>query len=185
MARSRAVATDSLQRVIDQLDATLARLESAVQQRDEDQEWTSCRLALELLHQLDEAAKNAATSFTVYWQNRAATADGETLGALVWFRDAVHHQLASMKDGFWRSAVVRVAQDGKWVEAKVSIARDGAWVPAQVSTSYFGWPDRASIPPTSQPAHGRDVWYDQHVASRPVMDPLRRAAQFLHAHFGF
>lgn len=172
--------------LLTRLDACLHELQEARQRRDDEAEWTNCLLALTLLHQLDEAGLKAAPTRGEYWARRGSSTDGQTLAALVWFRGSVHHHQTGMKDSFKRGAkAYLVGDDGELKPLKIhSVATGGQMVPVTPSVVISGWPARNDFPPSTEPAHGRDAWYDLHVAEKSLMPPLLAAKRFLHAEFG-
>lgn len=57
----------------------------------------------------------------------------------------------------------------------------GKWVPLRLHVSQTEWPARADLPNpiVRYPARGRDGFYDDRVAGRLIMEPLRAAIAFM------
>jgi hypothetical protein len=165
------------------LDDVLGKLEAAIATENDDEWWQQCLLALELLHMLDDAAIGIASSPKQYRATRDSSSGGQTLAALTWFRGAVHHQREEMKALFLRRRVSDRWDGEKLVRQTVEGWNGEKLAPVKTEALNVGWPPRSSITPSTQPAHGRDLLYDQHIAEQPILAPLRDAQAFLVSYF--
>ena len=158
-------------------EAGLADSMKRLEDRLNDRSLGDPRLALgEVLgwmYSLEEFHRGRLGDHRYYLVERATTADGQTLAALVWARGAFAHKLISPADLVMSlPPVVRTTRVGGGRRGgSVTMTTPGLWE--------YKWVPRSTIPPPQGASHGRDVYYDQHVDGQPFVPPLQAARRFL------
>lgn len=141
----------------------------AIDLRDLDRVWQKIGPVLDQLHQLEEWIRKNDPS---YYATRDASDEGRVAAALMYIRGPIHHAGQPWRYTAWRKNKAVRDENGKWREVPVS-GRTYILLP--------GWPPRDKLPaPDSRAkAHGRDIYYDQLVAGRPLLMPIDIARAFL------
>lgn len=68
-----------------------------------------------------------------------------------------------------------------WKPASLNVYDGERWKPAELNTASAVWPARDEIPVGARERHGRDLFYDEHVAHKELLSPLRVAQTFIEA----
>jgi hypothetical protein len=157
------------------LDQRLSLLDSALRARNDDDAWEQIRDVLAWLYRMEEAAREEVAG---YYTDRALTAAGQTLAALIWVRGLVEHRQAEVKAAIWKPASVFVMTAEGLKRTRPRRRLRGGWSDATPRVAVVGWPRRSTLPAGLPERHGRDQYYDAHVAERPLMEPLRVAREF-------
>jgi hypothetical protein len=157
----------------------LNALRAAQEGGDGEASWQALFGLLELMHSLDEQAKSTFPKDQDYYKRRAARADGQALGALTWFRDAVHHGgvepqemgLVERKIHIWTGTELKPRKVEMWTGTELK--------PVKMWGVVQRWPAASAIPPSKYPAHDRDIWYANLVESADLFGPIQMALAFL------
>lgn len=107
-----------------------------------------------------------------YLQRRDADAQGRAVGGLVHARNFQAHQLLAAAAGVLSGSTPEVVRGG-----------GNLTITGLALTASFNWVAAADLP-VMRNAQGRDVMYDQHVAGRPLTDPLDDAVAWFSALIG-
>ncbi len=106
----------------------------------------------------------------VYFAQRNGSMPGRTLAGLIYSRNLFTHQLAASAELVTLPPALRYTHSA----AGTTVITPGPVVPA------FTWMPFSSLPLPDKPeSHQRDVYYQQHVDGRPVLEPLDTAVGFL------
>ena len=87
-----------------------------------------------------------------------------------------------MRELAWRQVKIKgLTKDGEWQDLQIDhLNAQGEWITSQMHTAERVWPQRSTMPaPAQVERKGRDVLYDQHVADKTLMMPLRAARTYL------
>ena len=140
---------------------------------DEDEAWA---LTLSVLAALYGAEELERTLDEGYYEHRDASPNGRVLGGLMWCRNDVQHAGGDVRRLHWSQAEAYVRHQGEWVRAQPYVRREGEWIPAQTMVNGWTWPRRDELPSDGK---GRHAMYDERVAERRWLEPMRDAASYL------
>jgi hypothetical protein len=132
--------------------------------------WKAVRDALGWLHRIEELAKNHPGYFTA----RGGSAEGLMMAGLIWMRTVVDHHGAEVLGSTHTPAFVT-----RYDSRDRATSFQGTGEQRVGSSRTLVWPPRASLPSGQRERHAHDVAYDQHVAGRDLLSPLRDALGFL------
>ena len=160
------------------LDAALLALRGAQFSRSSVDAWSKTLDVLAWLYRLEEMERRSDKG---YFAHRGASAKGRTLGGVIWARGLVdHHQAQVHNAGLMKMSVFIVTDADELQPMDVFVVdRDRELQRAQVHTSTMTWAPRCDLPPGRDEKHGRDAYYDEHVAGRPVLGPLVDSREYL------
>ena len=167
-------------RYLKAIDGHLERLAAV---RGNFETWVAVRDVLNWLYDVEHIARHAHGA-KPWFAIRSATPEGQTFGALIWFRGLRVHELADAKSVVLVStaAVIKARQRHQSGGEKASLAEIVRDTPNYrgVRVAVPGiWPDRDTLPTSEKkpnPLHG---FYDQHVAGSRLAGPLRVAREFV------
>jgi len=117
----------------------------------------------------------------VYWPMRAADERGRTTGGLIYARNMLGHGLHIAGAIRFETHAPTVEQKGGDVTVRFPRLPDREYHAPNYGTFLsiqMLWADLAELPTPSGPQHGRDEWYRDRVAARPLSQPLRVAHQW-------
>jgi hypothetical protein len=127
--------------------------------------------ALTWLYALEDYHAYSMGGWKKFGSFRDGSAEGQTLGGLVYARNLMTHGLTEVSR--------LIAIPGTPVR-RVVPGRRGGSVTTPKSIVYYAWKALADLPAPRLPEkHGRDTNYVQHVANRALLPPLRAAQLFL------
>lgn len=148
-----------------------------------DDEWSLTSEILNWLHTLDEAAAHKYGKKRYYEQIRPSSTGGQTQAALTFIRGIVHHHAAAIQTTWLQpvTRMFRVMEDGSLARiTKTQVVTETGLVPVlRFARVRRAWQTLAELPPSTQPAHGRGLYYEQHVARKDLLPSLRAAQSFL------
>jgi hypothetical protein len=132
--------------------------------------WKAVRDALSWLHRTEELAKRDPG----YFAARGSSDLGLTMAGLIWVRTVVDHHGAEVLGNTPTPVIVT-----RYGSRHGGATFQGTGEQRVDLSQTLVWPPRSSLPPGRPETHGRDVAYDQHVAGRDLLSPLRDALGFL------
>jgi hypothetical protein len=116
-----------------------------------------------------------------YWPMRAADERGRTTGGLIYARNMLGHGLHIAGAIRFKTYAPTVEQSGGNVTVRFPRLADREYHAPNYGTFLsiqMLWADLAALPTPLGPQHGRDEWYRDHVAARPLSQPLRVAREW-------
>ncbi len=166
------------QDIRDGLNASMRDLEAAFAQRDKPVTWRQVGDTLEWLHKLEQAEKHSPD----YWTDQAGHAAGQTLGGLLWALGIAHHHDEARQTTPEVLAHPYFRTGTGVVRKPVLTKRPGGCHPVPVRVVRHVWVTRSDLPSSDRSEDGgRELWYDQHVAGRPLLPPLQAAKAWITA----
>ena len=156
----------------------LQSLVAAQERSAESDVWPAARELLDDLRDLDDLGQ--APSGTDAWlaQLSSSTA-GRTFAALCWVRDVALADRVDLTALPWiRSSDLVDVGNGTWLPLKASGAMDGGPTPPTVHVDALLWPELADLPGGPGEPNHRDEWYDEFVAMRSLVEPIRVAVEW-------
>jgi hypothetical protein len=140
-------------------------LEASIMNPDEDVAWSALLDCLAWLYRSEERERQHRGA--EYYAARAASAEGQVLGALVYFRGEVEH--SAQCDPY----MVGLVDAQKWVKERGEWRNTGQIV----SISARVYPPLHAV--ARRDRHGRDSMYRSHVEGKALGIPLAKAREFL------
>ena len=140
--------------------------------------WPAARELLDDLHDLDGLGQVPSGPDAWLAELSSSTA-GRTFAALCWLRDVASDSQADLTTLPWvRSSDLVDLGNGTWLPLKASGAMDGGPKPPTVHVDALLWPELADLPGGPGEPHHRDEWYDEFVAMRSLVEPIRVAVEW-------
>lgn len=142
---------------------------------DEAAVWPVLLDALAWLYRTEERVRREDPT---YYDVRALSREGRSLGGLIYFRGEVEH--AAIADPYaptWLPTEVLVSDGADWKSGTIYVSNGTEWKPAEIYVSGLGFPELHAN--ARKDTHGRREWYVELVAGRSLTEPLESAIEFL------